>query len=651
MNTIGIKVNGKPVEASVEPRIHLADFLRETQNLTGTHLGCEHGVCGACTLLVDGVPTRSCITLAVACDGAEVTTVEGLDNDDIATELRAEFTKEHGLQCGFCTPGMIVSARDIVLRVENPSEYVIRVLMSGNLCRCTGYVGITHAIQNVIAVRRSRGIAAIPDGNRKDLGPSGSGHAQPLALASPVAKTKALPTSKGAAVASPTVRVPRRETGWKPQTSFTQSFTVAHPVDQVWEFFGKIGAVASCLPGTSLSGEPVDGHVEGQIKIKVGPITAEFGGTAEVTRDEATQTGTIDGSGKDKRSNSSTHGVIGYQVKRGSNPAETQVDLTIGFTLTGALAQFGRSGLVQDIASRLIGLFAQNLEAKLTPETSGEGSVAPFVIKELDAGSMMSSIIKSRIKGLFAKLRRSPSVAAIPDENVQLLAPAPAAKTESIPASKNAAVASPTIRALRRETDWKPQTSFTQSFTVAHPVDQVWNCFGKIGEVASCLPGTSLSGEPVDGHVEGQIKIKVGPIAADFGGTADVTRDEATQTGTIDGSGKDKRSNSATRGLIGYRVKPGSNPDETQVDLTIGFTLTGALAQFSRSGLVQDIASRLIGVFVQNLEAKLTHEASGENSKAPVVVRELDAGSMLSSIIKSRIKGWLRAGRLFKKRN
>jgi carbon-monoxide dehydrogenase small subunit len=141
MNTVTLKVNGKPASADIEARMHLADFLRDTQNLTGTHIGCEHGVCGACTILVDGVPTRSCITFAVACEQAEVTTVEGLDADEVATELRAAFTKEHGLQCGYCTPGMIVSARDVVLRLQEPTEHEIRVAMSGNLCRCTGYVG------------------------------------------------------------------------------------------------------------------------------------------------------------------------------------------------------------------------------------------------------------------------------------------------------------------------------------------------------------------------------------------------------------------------------------------------------------------------------------------------------------------------------
>ena len=120
MTTVSLIINGRATSAEAEPRTHLADFLRETQTLTGTHLGCEHGVCGACTVLVDGVPVRSCITYAVACGGASVTTIEGLDDDEISKELRAVFAREHALQCGYCTPGMLISARDLVLRALTP---------------------------------------------------------------------------------------------------------------------------------------------------------------------------------------------------------------------------------------------------------------------------------------------------------------------------------------------------------------------------------------------------------------------------------------------------------------------------------------------------------------------------------------------------
>src|SRR5882672_7521019 len=175
MSVIALTVNQRAVQVSAEPRTNLADFVREKLDLTGTHLGCEHGVCGACTVLLDGVPARSCITYAVACDGAEVTTIEGLDEDEVTIELRAAFTREHALQCGYCTPGMLVSARDLVVRMPQADERLIRVGLSGNLCRCTGYVGIVRADQSVIEARRARNIAPEPDDGRKSLGPVGSG--------------------------------------------------------------------------------------------------------------------------------------------------------------------------------------------------------------------------------------------------------------------------------------------------------------------------------------------------------------------------------------------------------------------------------------------------------------------------------------------
>ncbi|HZS85104.1 MAG TPA: (2Fe-2S)-binding protein [Stellaceae bacterium] len=151
MIPITLTVNGRRVEATVEPRTHLADFLREQQRLTGTHLGCEQGVCGACTILLDGVPARACLAFAVACDGAEIRTVEGFDGDPLMARLREAFSAEHALQCGFCTPGMLISAYDLIRRLPEADEARIRRELSGNLCRCTGYVGIVAAVQRVLA--------------------------------------------------------------------------------------------------------------------------------------------------------------------------------------------------------------------------------------------------------------------------------------------------------------------------------------------------------------------------------------------------------------------------------------------------------------------------------------------------------------------
>jgi carbon-monoxide dehydrogenase small subunit len=143
---VSLRVNGQRFEREVEPRRHLGDFLRHDLGLTGTHLGCEHGVCGACTVLVDGVPLRSCLMFAVQADGAEVTTVEGLaKSDGTLHPLQAEFRAQHALQCGFCTPGMLTTLAAFLGEQPAADEDAIREAISGNICRCTGYEAIVEA--------------------------------------------------------------------------------------------------------------------------------------------------------------------------------------------------------------------------------------------------------------------------------------------------------------------------------------------------------------------------------------------------------------------------------------------------------------------------------------------------------------------------
>ena len=147
---IGLRVNGKKVNETIESRQSLADFLRETLLLTGTHLGCEHGVCGACTVWINGAPSRSCITLAASCDDAEVISIEGFKDDPQMEELRSAFISEHALQCGYCTPGMLITAYDIVHRLPDADDNRLRLELAGNLCRCTGYKGIVCALRRVL---------------------------------------------------------------------------------------------------------------------------------------------------------------------------------------------------------------------------------------------------------------------------------------------------------------------------------------------------------------------------------------------------------------------------------------------------------------------------------------------------------------------
>jgi carbon-monoxide dehydrogenase small subunit len=143
---VRFEVNGKAVAIEVEPRVSLADCLRHQLRLTGTHLGCEHGVCGACTIIVDGAAVRSCLMLAVQADGSKITTVEGLSTDGELTPLQKSFRKHHALQCGFCTPGMLTTAHALLSEEPDCDAARVREVLSGNLCRCTGYISIVEAV-------------------------------------------------------------------------------------------------------------------------------------------------------------------------------------------------------------------------------------------------------------------------------------------------------------------------------------------------------------------------------------------------------------------------------------------------------------------------------------------------------------------------
>jgi carbon-monoxide dehydrogenase small subunit len=153
---IGMRVNGEDVRERVEARKTLVDFLREDLGLTGSHIGCEQGVCGACTVLVDDEVVRGCLVLAVQCDGAEVQTIEGISDSGVIADLQDAFTRRNALQCGFCTPGMLIGAHELLSRGGVPSRDMIREHISGNYCRCTGYQAIVDAIESTALMRAAK---------------------------------------------------------------------------------------------------------------------------------------------------------------------------------------------------------------------------------------------------------------------------------------------------------------------------------------------------------------------------------------------------------------------------------------------------------------------------------------------------------------
>jgi aerobic carbon-monoxide dehydrogenase small subunit len=400
MSMIELNVNRRAVQALAEPRTSLADFVRDKLDLTGTHLGCEHGVCGACTVLLDGAPARSCITYAIACEGAEITTIEGFDEDEVMIELRAAFTREHALQCGYCTPGMLVSARDLVLRLPQADERLIRIGLSGNLCRCTGYVGIVRAVESVIEARRKRDIASEPGGGRKILGPVGSGRSRHAGAGR--AESAGRGQAPGDALA-PVDSIP----DFVPATVLELNFAIPHPPEQVFAMFGDVATVAACLPGASLTAPPAPERIEGTIRVKLGPIAATFAGAARVERSETDLSGRIIGIGSDRRSRSSTHGEIRYRLSPLEQGRGTRVDLSVGYRLTGMLAQVGRPGLVRDLAARLIAEFAGSLDRRMSGASPGDA-----VATELSGASLILGLLRARAARWFGRFSSNKGGAA-----------------------------------------------------------------------------------------------------------------------------------------------------------------------------------------------------------------------------------------------
>jgi carbon-monoxide dehydrogenase small subunit len=401
MKRVGLTINGRHVVETVDERMHLADFLREKLTLTATHLRCEQGVCGACTLLIDGHPARSCITYAALCEGAEITTLEGLEIDPIITALRVAFMREHGLQCGFCTPAMLVTARDIVLRVPDADNARIRLELSGNLCRCTGYAGIVRAIRYVLDERKAHKLATRAPA-RQRLGPVGARPASASAGSGSIGS--AAPSLPAEVSASPIMPAARPALGpANPNITFRQSFIVAQPPDAVWRVLSDVARVVPCMPGASLAG-PIEGNrVPGRLTVKLGPISATFNGEGFITRDETARRGTISGGGRDRITHSRVAAELSYTVCRQPEGPGTEVEVDVRALLTGPLAQFSRGGIVEEIAARLGQMFAANLERQMATDHPTDGDV----VTALGVGSLLGGALMKRLrdwlKHLFGK--------------------------------------------------------------------------------------------------------------------------------------------------------------------------------------------------------------------------------------------------------
>ena len=354
MNIKTVTINGRDSELNVEPRRNLADYVREDLLLTGTHLGCEQGICGACTVVKDGRPVRSCLTWATSCEGSDVKTIEAYDTDAVMTRLREAFSQEHALQCGFCTPGMLITAQDIVRRFagQDVSDTHIRYELSGNLCRCTGYVGIVRAIQRVLASYGDQPVPDLPTG--APLGTLDLQDFDDIPLDENTRDENRTTATRSVAEGN----------GRRIETHFE----LAYPAASVWtRLRDELPAVVACLPGAELSSMNEDGSLEGYFNVKLGPVSARIAGEGKATFDDNRWHGEVSGQGTDSRSNSRAKGSLSFDLEA-LDDSRSQMTVSISFEMSGALAQFSRGGLVEEIIGVLIEQFQANFNRHMAGE-------------------------------------------------------------------------------------------------------------------------------------------------------------------------------------------------------------------------------------------------------------------------------------------
>ncbi len=350
---VEIQLNGQTVSGAAEPRTHLADFIREEALATGTHLGCEQGVCGACTIFIDGEPMRSCLTLAAACDNADIRTVEGFADDPLMQAIRESFKQHHGLQCGYCTPGMLVTAYDIIRRLPGADRQIIRREISGNLCRCTGYEGIVNAIE---AVLKDPPVASLQEMARSKPRSRSDG------LDKIVSSDSSMSPEAGPTTESEATDLPDADS-FDTAVNLEKTITVAAAPDAVWQIISNPEAMVSVIPGASLTAPFDNGIAKGLCEVKVGPMKAQFQGTASIVYQTDAKSGTLVGRGRDDFSRSTLEGRLDFVLV--PDGVDSILDLNMRYRLNGPLSQFGRAALIEEIANALLRDIARGLEEKL----------------------------------------------------------------------------------------------------------------------------------------------------------------------------------------------------------------------------------------------------------------------------------------------
>lgn len=382
--TLGVtmSVNGQPVSIEVTPRLTLADALRDQLGQTGTHIGCEHGVCGMCTVLVDGEAARSCLLLACQLEGAQILSVESLGTQNDLHPLQQAFSTHHGLQCGFCTPGMLMSAYDLLTHNPQIAPGDIAKEMSGVLCRCTGYKGILDAVEEV-ATTYPQGIPEPKNCSGEAILPRFSRQGESLAEADSAAMTSGVVSD---------IRLP--------ETQPTVSVEVAHAIDvdrdSLWAVLQDTRKVALCLPGAELTQDLGNDSYRGRVQVALGPIRLSFVGDVHITeRNESSYSLRGLGQGADKGG-----GSVQAEISLNIEPHGSGSNLRArgNLYMSGRIAQFGRS-LADDVSRNMFQSFAESLAAM----ARGEDPQEP---QELRPRKILAMMIRSRIREAISRIRK-----------------------------------------------------------------------------------------------------------------------------------------------------------------------------------------------------------------------------------------------------
>jgi aerobic-type carbon monoxide dehydrogenase small subunit (CoxS/CutS family)/carbon monoxide dehydrogenase subunit G len=352
--TTRLTVNGAPVEITLPARVTLADALRDRLGLTGTHIGCEHGVCGMCTVLADGAAVRSCLMLACQADGAEITTVEGLGAPSELHPLQESFGRHHALQCGFCTPGFLMSAYDLLSHDPSVSPDDLPAELSGVICRCTGYRNIVEAVAAVAGTRLPPPLGRAPrvlPGRGFAESPS-SRTGQPDSPRPPSSPRAGHPDRIVLPAGEPTAVV-----------DLTRQLPV--PLPAVTAVLRDVELLARCLPGAELTAELGDDWYEGRARVTLGPVRLSFTGVAHIAERDDRRIRVL-AQGGDPVS-----GQVRADIALTVSPGAESTVLEAGarLYLTGRIASFGRS-LSGDVAAQMFAEFAAAIERAATGQES-----------------------------------------------------------------------------------------------------------------------------------------------------------------------------------------------------------------------------------------------------------------------------------------